>query len=469
MNRLINQLDELFSSEEYEFIYDYEDEKEIRIFKLDVLIRWSDTEPDVFDLSHTFSFPIGGELELVLNNMNNQKELLIFAQYFYTITTIVPTIELEPSMGCPVDDVNVYFKGIKVSLFKRAIARFVNYKELTESEKDHYFNASQKNFQDEYDLYTKYREEISGKYKKNTEYLVSMGFRKPNEFVRVQLNIAEENNLFISNENGVIIGSLDDRAEDTSIFTRMGPFEKVSCLYSGIKYTFVKCEDEILCFSSRAVEFFKNWLDYNEIYDEIKYYTNKDQYLYLSTRYSWALLIRVQDHEKRMHEEHSYLTKLIADFEPFIPQELKVDFSWGNISSSDFEKVCKELLEIMGYKSVRNRGNSNTSDGGVDIEAIEYLTLITGEIEERKWIFQCKYGKSTISRKDVQEIPLLLDEFKADCYGLFCTGELPPQTIDRLKGMQSSGKKIVYWSNHDLKIILSKFPDLLKKYGLRRI
>jgi hypothetical protein len=86
----------------------------------------------------------------------------------------------------------------------------------------------------------------------------------------------------------------------------------------------------------------------------------------------------------------------------------------------------------MGFIDVHPVGKTNATDGGKDIIATEtYNSLI--RTEYRKWIWQCKHSKTSLSPKDITGIQDILEENQAQGYGLFCSNHLTPKTVERLE------------------------------------
>lgn len=54
----------------------------------------------------------------------------------------------------------------------------------------------------------------------------------------------------------------------------------------------------------------------------------------------------------------------------------------------------------------------------------------------------------------------LLEDFKASGYGLFYSGMLSPQTLDRIKEKES----IIYWAKGELEILLRKYKNTTIRY-----
>ena len=121
----------------------------------------------------------------------------------------------------------------------------------------------------------------------------------------------------------------------------------------------------------------------------------------------------------------------------------------------------------MGFQDVKVRGKTHAPDGGVDIVAQEEFRSLIGS-EKRKWIIQCKHMKGQVNRKDISEVRDLLNEFNADCYGLFYSGYFSPSTLDRIEAIRNKDRiTIKVWDCNDLEVMLSQHTSVsLKYFGL---
>ncbi|MFH1957724.1 MAG: restriction endonuclease [bacterium] len=81
------------------------------------------------------------------------------------------------------------------------------------------------------------------------------------------------------------------------------------------------------------------------------------------------------------------------EFQKEIPTNLL--YVLQNLSSSDFERICKELLREHGFDNVVVTGSSH--DGGID----GYGTLEINPFVSFKVLFQCKKYKGSVSRSQV--------------------------------------------------------------------
>lgn len=74
--------------------------------------------------------------------------------------------------------------------------------------------------------------------------------------------------------------------------------------------------------------------------------------------------------------------------------------------------------------------------------------------------------KKSLSRKDISEIGDLLQENRAQAYGLFCSNSLTPDTINRLELKKDGKSTIAYYGTTELTTLITKYPQLLAKYKL---
>lgn len=181
----------------------------------------------------------------------------------------------------------------------------------------------------------------------------------------------------------------------------------------------------------------------------------------------WAIItcIKSEMYEECFTYEKNIIKKQQNDFISVSSEKFwNQTYQFTKLDDEQFEQLCKDLLYSLGFDNISLRGKSRAPDGGIDITADEeYKTLIG--TEKRKWIFQCKHMKGQIGRKDLSEVRDLLSEFSADCYGLFYSGDLTPNTIDRITNMRENlGLKIEYWDHSRLEVLLEKYPRIATKY-----
>ncbi len=118
-------------------------------------------------------------------------------------------------------------------------------------------------------------------------------------------------------------------------------------------------------------------------------------------------------------------------------------------------------MENEGYINIEIRENVNAQDGGVDIEADRVEK--SGRIKHA--IFQCKHTKKQISRKDLDEVRYLKEEFNTDIYGIFYTGMFSPGTLDRIKIIEKTEKiEIIKYDKNKLETILYYNPKMKYRF-----
>lgn len=174
----------------------------------------------------------------------------------------------------------------------------------------------------------------------------------------------------------------------------------------------------------------------------------------------WAIVpSHRKEQESFLLKERESIKSLYKQVQALLPAHLVVnEYDYSRLSESTFEDMCRDLLDEIGFKNIKQRGKTNAPDGGIDIEADLLIETVLGTGTEH-WIFQCKHTKAQIDRKDLAEVRELLNEFKAAKYGLFYSGVFSPQTIDRLKNLEAH-----YWGQGELNIELRKHKRTALRY-----
>ena len=197
-----------------------------------------------------------------------------------------------------------------------------------------------------------------------------------------------------------------------------------------------------------------------------EYYTDGKKYLYIKNDIMWAVIMRIARKEEAINNEYKYLVESINSFSPFSPKKLNFSIDWDSISYADFEKLCRDLLEKLKFRDVKNYGKANAADGGRDIEAYEIYDTITGP-EKKKWLFQCKHLNRSLNKKDLLGIRDLIEQYKVDAFGILCTNDFTPEAIDYLNSYNEKRISIIFWSGEDIERKLEQCPELITKYGLK--
>ena len=199
----------------------------------------------------------------------------------------------------------------------------------------------------------------------------------------------------------------------------------------------------------------------------IKISLNQEFGIVVSYGALWAAFrpVKREQHEFCLTCEKNFLKTRQRQFLSVAPKGLwECDCNFAKLDDEQFEYMCRDILLAMGFKNVHLRGSTHTPDGGVDITADEECKTALG-IEKRTWIFQCKHMKHQIDRKDISEVPHLLKEFCADCYGLFYSGILSPATLDRINCISEECRRLIkYWDGNELEIYLKHYPQIYAQY-----
>lgn len=223
---------------------------------------------------------------------------------------------------------------------------------------------------------------------------------------------------------------------------------------------------------NKIIEFIEqlgvNW-DWN-IEDTIKYSITSDGKFLMCCGELWFIVcpLKAENYEEYIIYEKNTLKSLQHDFIQVASEKIwNQTYDFSRLNGEQFEKMCCDFLYALKFQNISIRGKSRAADGGVDITAEEEYKTLVGT-ERRKWIFQCKHMKKQIGRKDLSEVYDLLQKFSADCYGLFYSGELTPNTLDRIADICKNSKiKIEYWDRSRIEAQLKQFPQIsLKYFGL---
>jgi hypothetical protein len=194
------------------------------------------------------------------------------------------------------------------------------------------------------------------------------------------------------------------------------------------------------------------------------YYCVNGKFLYIKGLIS-ALISLSLKADEIVDTEYSLMIRKAFTLKSIRPSVSALTLDFSHLSCSDFESLCYQILMAKGFQNVHPVGKTNAPDGGKDILADEEYQTLTGT-EHRKWLWQCKHSKNSLSRKDVSEIGELMEENKASAYGLFCSNTLTPDLIDRLEHKKDRNIHIVYYGKVELTTLLSQHPDIIAKYKL---
>lgn len=386
----------------------------------------------VFDIYMDFCYPIdcyNGNFENEIKEENQILFIQILEKYF----TIPPEEEFESGYGCPFDVSLIGYWGNKLDIdFVEKFMEAFNEFETSDLEIGKVFEK----------IYT----------------------RLYNLLVKKDYKVRKDKT-FVNNEETIIISTTNVPIKEQ--FITDDRILNVDNTYYGVKRFLIRSEENKMVSAAKLedVNDFLHVYDKTNCDDKIEMSSDFKKILYLRTKYFYAILGLNNISDFDFQElEYRYLMKKFKEFRPFKISTKIEELDFSKLTDSLFERLCYDLLVCMGFAEVPPIGKTNAPDGGKDIIATESVQTLLGE-EKRRWIFQCKHSKKSLSRKDVSEIGDLLDENNAEKYGLFCSSELTPEAINRLK-KKSLGEKVQFWGKIEIQSKLSIFPQLIEKYDL---
>ena len=450
--KAVYMIDSMDEDNEIEIVGRKKSEDECIMFEDVVII---DLEADSCDIYYVFTYE---EYYSLLTVREIDREKLLMMQALGKSYGILPGMDFFDGMGCPFTDVHVGYFSVEYD--------FENIKQILgafESALVSYGNAEideeylMRNFKSEYCAFLEYGDEIKYAYRMLMESDYSdISERYPSKFGNID-------NVFVDRQGAFIAGYGDDSFKKIK-----GSMKFQTCMvdkiYSGEKYCLAQSGELKVSINSEYLKRINAFLDIMEVEDkDCQEYEISQNILVVKTLHSgfWAIIMALNgEQDVFAAKEYKGIQEMYNKLLPFISLELlHEEYDFSKLDDRAFEKMCRDLLVDMGFQNVTQRGNTRASDGGVDLEADMKVETILGE-QKQHWIFQCKHTKAQIDRKDISEIPDLLEEFQASGYGLFYSGMLSPQTLDRIKKKES----IIYWAKGELEILLRKYKNTAIRY-----
>lgn len=145
----------------------------------------------------------------------------------------------------------------------------------------------------------------------------------------------------------------------------------------------------------------------------------------------------------------------------------------NNITETQFEELCYDLLKKLGFKNINWRKGTgekgNTSDSGRDIEASRIITDIDNTIYEEKWYIECKHYTKGIPAEKISNAITWASAENIDKLLIITSSFLSnpcKQYIEKIKNKYPF--KIKIWENKELEAMLNNYIDLLHKYKINK-
>lgn len=417
-----------------------------------------DEEEQLFSIYREFSFPVRSNIESSSEAMFFE---LQFIQSLYSLCHMEPEMEYELSMGCCYDDELVGF--FKINLDNEAIFEYVKwFVDAENCEDDLNYDLLSDLFPDKLDSYiNQWRAENN-----RLEYWTNIGWSvyRAKDCDRLGRYITA-----IVNERGSVVAGIDEDCYKEIVSSMKIVECKPISVYLGLEYAIAREKEACIIWNMNLIRDVMEQIEKMELYyeDDVSYYLSNKDTLIIKCAHYWAIIMPIKaETDKIVMAERDKIKKMWNELHVIFPdacsEEIE-DIDLSKINPSNFEVLCKHILAELGFENILSRGNTNASDGGVDIECDEEVKRIFGA-KTKHWIFQCKHTKNQIDRKDVAEIPCLLKEFKAEGYGLFYSGIFTPQTNDRLKMIAEDKCDIHYWDKFMIARTISKNDNLKRIY-----
>lgn len=387
------------------------------------------------------------------------REQLLLMQTLGKLYGTPPALDGYDGLGCPfIEEYVGYFKVEydfeKISRILSAFAAAL--KSYTNNELDAEYLMH--NFEGDYRVYLQNQDDIKFAYR----MLLGADYSSVSE--RYFSKFGNIDNVYVDRRGAVTVGFGEDSINKIMGLLQFDLYE-VDEIYFGLNYCFVRGGEFTVSINADYMKRVNMFLDIMKIEDKASLEYKMSQYsVLIKTPYSdfWTIIMGLNGTQDIfVLDERKSIQEMYNKLQPFVPAELLYEeYIFSKLDDSAFEKMCRDLLIEMDFFNVIQRGKTRVSDGGIDLEA-DVIVRTPFEEQKQHWIFQCKHTKAQINRKDISEIPDLLKEFNADGYGLFYSGTLSPQTIDRIK---NKDVPIKYWSKGELEILLRKYQKTAIQY-----
>lgn len=252
---------------------------------------------------------------------------------------------------------------------------------------------------------------------------------------------------------------------------RIEDFIEIKDFYIGINYAiFRHPQSEVIAVIDS--KFIKQFIRIAEKYESLelsnmKYFSDFSHLVYVEVEKLKFLAAIVRNNEVAPINEYEFLSNQIYELKSIAPKlPIKTSYDFSHLSPDEFEMLCFDLLNVIGYSGVKRVGKTNAPDGGMDILAEEEFRGLQKSVRI-KWIFQCKHSPKSLNRQEISEIGDLMEEHKAKGYGLFCSNNLTPAAVNRLESKKENlDGNVQYYGNAEMTVLLGKYPQLATKYRL---
>lgn len=148
-----------------------------------------------------------------------------------------------------------------------------------------------------------------------------------------------------------------------------------------------------------------------------------------------------------------------------------IDFS--SLTPTSFEELCFDLLVALGATNVSWRKGSNSSgspaDQGRDIQCEWEIEELGGGKHREKWFVECKHHRDAVPPEKLQGAFAWADAEKPNVLLIVASGFLSNSTKNHIEARirnSGGGHRVLTWENKDLERMASRYPSILRKYGV---
>src|SRR5260221_963836 len=138
----------------------------------------------------------------------------------------------------------------------------------------------------------------------------------------------------------------------------------------------------------------------------------------------------------------------------------------GSLLPSEFENLMFDLLINSGLSNVAWR--TPGADGGRDIEGYSRARDLSGYELILRWFVECKRYARAVDWPTIYGKLAYADALRADVLLMCTTGTFSPNAVSQSDQWNADRRKPVIrlWPRHEIAAQLTRYPDLVLKYGL---
>lgn len=137
---------------------------------------------------------------------------------------------------------------------------------------------------------------------------------------------------------------------------------------------------------------------------------------------------------------------------------------WKNLTPSNFEELCADLLRRLGFQNVRIVAGAG--DKGRDLLCEREFNYGSGLSDRFSLIVQCKHYGSTLGKAVILEDLAAAKEHKCDIWWLMTSTKLSPALGDWLQsvGRRDFPFRVDFRDRPILEALVVQFPEIITKY-----